>query len=340
MRDNFSWIKRALRPAKLTAMMLSLHLGCAMQHAAQAKPEPAAPKVAQSQATQDTTAPKPLPPLGAAESMRPGVKLHRVHLGGEAGAVWIYLPEKISGKLPCVLIAAAGGRSFHGILLGRGDQPEHLPYARAGFAVIAYETPGTLPPEPKAADIVAAAKVFRGAQAGVANARAALDYALSQVPQLDAGRIYAAGHSSAATLALLVAQRDARIKGCIAYAPVCDVEAHLNPKLIALVSRRMPDFGAFIRQYSPLNGTKSLQCPVFLFHAADDEIITVREIDAFVQKLLPTNRRIHLMRVPSGGHYRPMIREGIPRAIEWLESLPGETASVRSEEPPQKEAHQ
>ena len=54
-------------------------------------------------------------------------------------------------------------------------------------------------------------------QAGLANARTALEFALAKVPKLDAKRIYVAGHSSAATLALLFASHEPRIKACAAW---------------------------------------------------------------------------------------------------------------------------
>jgi hypothetical protein len=34
-------------------------------------------------------------------------------------------------------IAHAGALLYHGITLAEGDRPEHLPYVRAGFAIIA-----------------------------------------------------------------------------------------------------------------------------------------------------------------------------------------------------------
>ena len=44
------------------------------------------------------------------------------------------------------------------------------------------------------------------AQAGLVNARNALEFVLARVPEVDPKRIYAAGHSSAGTLALLFAE--------------------------------------------------------------------------------------------------------------------------------------
>src|SRR6185369_9853980 len=114
--------------------------------------------------------------------------------------------------------------------LAEDDRAEHLPYVRAGFAVVAYEIDGPIRNPDKATDaqIIAAAKAYKNSQAGLANAKMALDFAIDKIPSLDSDRIYTAGHSSAGTLALLVASHDQRIKGCAAFAPVTDV-----PKRIA-----------------------------------------------------------------------------------------------------------
>ena len=61
--------------------------------------------------------------------------------------VQLYLPpgEHPARSLPCVFIAPAGTRLIHGSVLGDSDSPEHLPYVRAGFAVLAYELTGDVP---------------------------------------------------------------------------------------------------------------------------------------------------------------------------------------------------
>ena len=108
--------------------------------------------------------------------------------------------------------------------LADGDVAEHLPYARAGYAVLAFDVDGMLAnrqnPTPEA--IFEAAGRFQAAQAGLVNAHIALEYVLAKVPEVDPKRITVAGHSSAGTLAVLFAEHEPRLRSCLAYAPVDD----------------------------------------------------------------------------------------------------------------------
>jgi len=91
--------------------------------------------------------------------------------------------------------------------------PEHLPYIRAGFAVVAFDTDGALakPDDVTYEQVQVAATAFKHAEAGVLNARQAIDYVLKMVPAIDPKRLYSAGHSSAGRISLLVAESDPRI---------------------------------------------------------------------------------------------------------------------------------
>jgi acetyl esterase/lipase len=214
------------------------------------------------------------PPLPASVELQRGAFLHQVTLkrGDIPMKVWIYLPEKApKGKLPCVLIAPSGTPLFIGMNLSEADRPEHMPYVYAGFAVVSYELDGHVDKLDKApeARILAAAKAFKNARAGLSNARVALDYALAKVPAIDPERIYAAGHSSAATLSLLVAAEDPRIKACVAYAPVTNLPRRLGPA-VAELSAKIPGFADFVKESSPSTHVDKLKCPVFLFHSRKD----------------------------------------------------------------------
>jgi hypothetical protein len=91
--------------------------------------------------------PDPSPP----REIEPGVTVREVRLGppdpiaggfpGHCGKLWLYLPtgEHALGSLPCILIVGAGATLYSGMKLGDSDVPEHLPYVRAGYAVLAYE---------------------------------------------------------------------------------------------------------------------------------------------------------------------------------------------------------
>jgi dipeptidyl aminopeptidase/acylaminoacyl peptidase len=268
------------------------------------------------------------PEVKAGRTLTKGITFQEILVPRKRGGnnrLWVYLPEpRPKGKLPCVLIAPAGTPLIYGNELGSigdGDQPEHLPYVRAGFAVVAYEIDGPVRSEnPTDAEIVRAATAFKAADAGVANTRATMDYVLAKMPFIDPNRLYTAGHSSAATLALLAAASDSRIKGCVAYAPCTDVDERLNETSDALNSV-IPGFKKFIAESSPKNKAAKLQCPVFLFHANDDSNVPVTETIAFAEQVKRTNPKVTLVRVPSGNHYDSMITQGIPAGIRWLEGL-------------------
>jgi dipeptidyl aminopeptidase/acylaminoacyl peptidase len=206
--------------------------------------------------------------------------------------------------------------------LGEGDRGEHLPYARAGFAVVAYAISGAVDDRKPAKDqeVLAAVQAFMGAEAGVADARRALAYALEKVPAIDPTRVYTAGHSSAATLSLLVAEKEPRVKGCVAFAPVTDVGKHLGPKPVQQLSAAVPGFDQFVVKSSPITHVAQLRCPLFLFHAEDDTTVPIAGSIAFAAALRKTNPHVTFVPVAKGGHYDAMVREGIPRAIGWLKA--------------------
>ena len=61
-----------------------------------------------------------------------------------AASCYLYLPpgKHAPKSLPCVLIAPAGSTCWRAWTLGDGDSPEHMPYVKAGYAVLAYELDG------------------------------------------------------------------------------------------------------------------------------------------------------------------------------------------------------
>src|SRR5262249_45759290 len=141
---------------------------------------------------------------------------------------------------------------------------------------------------------------------------------LAKAPQIDAKRIYVAGHSSAATLALLEAEHEPRIKACVAYAPVTDVESHLGQAIPGL-ERAVPGIKNFIQFSSPKTHADKLKCRVFLFHAQDDGTVPIRHSTDFAAHVKGTNQDVTLITTAKGGHYISMLREGIPKAITWLQ---------------------
>lgn len=245
----------------------------------------------------------------------------------------IYLPaaEAAPQSLPCVLIAPAGTNLLSGADLDDLDEfsyhDETLPYAEAGFAVVLYSIDGPDRSEQASGDDESAtvdamkdAYVdFKNAGAGVVNGRNALELALARLPMVDPDRIYSAGHSSAGTLSLLFAAHEPRLAGCIAYAPAVDIEEHFADLLSGFeASFLLPGFPRFAEDTSPLNHTDSLTAPVFLFFAEDDSLISPEQAEPFVTQLRATNPDVTVKTVDSGGHYQPMIDEGIPAGIEWI----------------------
>ena len=255
-------------------------------------------------------------PLGTPQKLADGIDFYEVtSTGMPSRKVWIYLPaNRSSAKLPCVFIAPAGSPCIAGMSLGEGDQPEHLPYVRAGFAVVAYSLDGELPERMTQSAIVKAVRTFRDVDGGVGNGKAAIDYALSAVPSIDANRLYCAGHSSAATVSLLLAEHEPRIKACIAYAPIFNVTERTDAKLISIVEQDIPDFSQYLTQISPSSNLNKLTCPVFLFHADDDSNVEKSTIDPYATQLQRLNPKAQYVTVPTGEHYDSMLNDGIPQS--------------------------
>jgi dipeptidyl aminopeptidase/acylaminoacyl peptidase len=296
-----------MRPHFAALLLVVLASGCRPSAPAPAASKPAPP-------------PPPLPKPGR---IGRDVRTYNVLIPHREGSTraWIYLPVKRpkGKKLPLVLIAPAGTRGFDGMALGDGDVPEHVPYAKAGFAVAAYELWGPISESASDAEAASGMRAYMTSDGGLVNARAALDYALTRLP-IDGKRIYAAGHSSAATVALSVAAREPRIKACVAYAPATDLPARFSDGLSDLESLA-PGFRSFVQRISPAQNASKLRCPVFLFHALDDSVVAPAESTRFAAQLRAHNRRVELVTVPTGEHYDSMVRQGIPRAIRWLKRL-------------------
>jgi dipeptidyl aminopeptidase/acylaminoacyl peptidase len=263
-------------------------------------------------------------------TLQPGVLFYELKVPSPTGSgmkIWFYLPSKRKGKLPCVFIAPAGSPLVHGMQLGSGDRPEQLPYVQAGMAVVGYEIDGPVDEsDPKS--LATGVAAFHKAQAGIANARKAIDLALAQIPDIDPKQLYVAGHSSAGTLALQVAAHEPRIKGCIAYAPCVKVPEWIGGPMLTTLNFTSPGFKDFITKVSPDRQTASLRCPLFLFHADDDSKVTKEELQNYANALKKTNANVVFLEVPTGDHYDSMIQQGIPAGIGWLKKQSGGKQSL------------
>ena len=234
--------------------------------------------------------------------------------------LWIYLPTGVKGKIPCVVIGPAGTPLIWGMNLGDGDRAEHLPYVRAGFAVVAYSIDGAVTQRPTYDQAVTGYQAFSKAHAGVSDTFAAIDYIYTHMPQVDRSRVYAAGHSSAGTLALLASENDPRIRACVAYAPACDC-AKREAELAKTLQEFVPDIADFLVRTSPITHAEKLHCPLFLFHADDDSNVPKSDNVAFLEKVRTTNSQVTFSETTTGNHYDSMIDVGVPRAIAWLKKL-------------------
>jgi dipeptidyl aminopeptidase/acylaminoacyl peptidase len=235
----------------------------------------------------------------------------------------IYLPpgETTPRSLACVLVAPAGTNLLSGSDLDDGDyHDETLPYAEAGMAVVNYSIDGNSEGDDDD-ELIESYAAFKKAGAGVINGRNALEFVLARMPMVDPDRIYSAGHSSAATLSLLLAAHEPRLKACLAYAPAVDLESHFSDILedpeIELI---LPGASRFVTDSSPLTHANQIQIPVFLFFAEDDTMATLESAKPFVDALQSTNPRVRLHKVPTGGHYNSMIDKGIPAGIRWIKN--------------------
>lgn len=284
-------------------------------------PSPAAKTPAKAEAVA-------FPELGPSRLIKPNISFQEATLqrGSVPMRVWYYQPAKAADKLALVLVPPAGSTLIAGMDLGEGDRAEHYPYVQAGFAVASFEIDGHVPDGANDAAVQKGARLFRDARAGLANAKTALEFILAKVPAIDPNRIFIAGHSSAATLALLVAEHEPLIKACAAYAPVTDVEVRLA-KIGPALERALPGYGDFLRFSSPKTHADKLQCPVLLFHAKDDNNVPISQSTDFAAQVRKTNPHVTLLTTARGGHYDSMLREGIPKGIQWFQQQSGGATS-------------
>ena len=142
-------------------------------------------------------------------------------------------------SLPVMLEAPNGTNLLHGAPVGtpRPDT-EYLPFTDQGMITVTFSIDGEMFDNLSPAmgqlyfrELQKAYKEFVDSDAGVENGKLALDYALAQIPAADSKRVYIWGHSSSATLALLMASKDKRIAKCIALAPITDLNARLGDLL-------------------------------------------------------------------------------------------------------------
>ncbi|HVX84633.1 MAG TPA: hypothetical protein VH253_07440 [Phycisphaerae bacterium] len=232
--------------------------------------------------------------------------------------VELLVPQHPRRPTPCIFVAPAGSPCITGKALTDADLPELLPYADAGFIVCGYSLDGNLPDGASNAQFAAAAEKFQRADAGLLNLRRALDFVTAREPQADPRFFFAAGHSSAGTLALTLAAREPRIKAVAAYCPVVDILA-FNHSAISSLDMIHPGSASFARDVSPLSLAGHMTAaPIFLFGSYQDQVVDPRSFDPFVAAVQSAHGRIVTSTVNRGDHYRAMIDSGIPQGIAFF----------------------
>ncbi len=236
---------------------------------------------------------------------------------GANGRFYVYTPIEVDPDvmMPCVLVSPAGSTMMEGMELGEGDRAEHVPYLQAGFAVIAFSIDG---PNQTGLPDARSYQQFRASHAGLANATNAFAYALTQMPMVNPKQVFIVGHSSAGTLAVLFAEHEPRLAGCVAFAPCIDGKARTPGFVVRTLGNALDNLAEFIIQSSPRTHEQNLKCPTMVFHAADDSNVPVQDSRDFVDRMKTAGKDVTLVEVPSGDHYQPMIDDGIPRGIEWM----------------------
>lgn len=279
--------------------------------------------------------PQQFPDLGSpVQTLDGNVMLYSVGLTGpkpgQDTQLKIYMPpgNHTAQSLAAVLVAPAGTPLLYGSDVNVGDyHDEFLPYAQAGMVTVLYSIDGDVPDDLDQRDensqfaiVSGAYPKFKDAGGGVANGRNALEYALEKIPAINASRIYTAGHSSAGTLSLMLASQESRVAGCIAFAPSYSPEKRMADLINDPSSSLLfPGVAKFLKWYSPMNHIGDFSCPLFIFHAADDGNVPVSDARQFTQKLKAAGANVTYREVARGGHYQPMIQDGIPSAIKWID---------------------
>lgn len=232
-----------------------------------------------------------------------------------------------SKSLPCVIMANGGTVLMSGIDAPSSSRnPDVSQYIAAGFAVLGISLDGKITnlAKPSLQDLRLAYSEFREAQAGLVNVRNGVEFLKQKVPQVDPNRLFVAGHSSAGTLALLAAAFEPRLKGCVAYCPASDgatlMRGFLNDPRAEIA---YPGITQFAKRVSPISHVASVSCPIFLFHAADDQTIPVSDSRRLHQLLDSQGKRNTYVEVPTGAHDIAVVQQGIPSALQWLRPLAG-----------------
>ncbi len=237
---------------------------------------------------------------------------------GHNSEVRVVLPSRMPAeKVPALIVNGAGAFLFSGMVLSDEDIEPMLPYVEKGFAIVAYETDGCQPDftrNPTPAEMSQMTRQYIASKAGLINATRALSYALDRFPEIDAGQLYAIGHSSGGKQALLLSCHDERIRGCVAFAPACRMD--LGSKMtVARIGG--PDGDVLEREVKrsmPIVHAKATNVPILLIFSPSDEVTRPAEVLAYAKAVGETAK---ILPVRCGGHGQ-VPEAGFPLAVTWL----------------------
>lgn len=227
----------------------------------------------------------------------------------------------------CILYPVPGSNLIRGKAL---DQETFegfvLPFVVNGMTVVMYSLDGDRNQQPDEDPAVRGRtyREFNAACAGIVNGRNALEFVLANVPEVDPKRVYVAGYEMAATLSLLLAEHEPRLRGCIALDPVCDTTAHLRPVLSPPDSNVLPGIHEFAVRISPTSHLASLQCPTFVFSTRSNPEAPAVPVADFVNRAQQQQRQIRYLQGVNPDHVRSIVHEGSPKSLEWLRDQFGE----------------
>lgn len=243
----------------------------------------------------------------------------------------IFIPKGEHGNqsLPVMFESPNGTNLLHGANVEiPKPSSEYLPFTEAGMITVTFAIDGNMPrsigPEGGPRYMTALQKAYKefvDADAGVANGKLAIDYVLEKVPSADPKRLYIWGHSSAATLSLLMASKDKRLSKCIAMAPITDLHQRLGELLTEKsMEQLLPNLPEYFKSGSPITYVQELKCPVFVAHAHDDDNEPFKNTQAYVKSLRDAGGNITFEDPASGGHYQALLNAAVPKAVQWLKA--------------------
>ena len=210
------------------------------------------------------------------------------------------------------------------------DVRDPVNYAKAGYAIIAYDVDGAIDTierinHTQSLDarekliFIDLIKAYKASDAGVLNAKLAIDYAVARIPQIDPNAMYAAGTGSGGTISLMVAATDNRIKAAIVNSPFTNLPGKYS-SLMETVSKSVPGYKEFIDRSSPHNNIDKMTKPIFIFHDDNLTDISLEDTTNFVAAVKQKNSVISFTH-ERDREFRDNYSShssSVKQSIEWL----------------------